>query len=139
MSDNGYNVITLIDTLTSVTHLWTNTGDALIGVVAKSVQYDEDGIDIHFFNSQLKNQQLNTAESLQDLFKTVSPWNGTPTATALKRVLEPYLLKLEGVYTAKREKPDGKHETPKPLNVVILTDGAPNPGESPERVIIVSD
>jgi len=105
----------------------------------KSIQYDEDGIDIYFFNSPIVKQQLNTTEGLKDLFKTVSPSNGTSAATALKRVVEPYLLKLEAAYAAKREKPDGTHQIVKPLNVVILTDGAPNPGESPERVIVVRD
>lgn len=132
---SAYVVLIII---TTVQYLWKSTRDALIGVVKKSIQYDEDGIDLHFFNSRVVKEGLNTAEGLKDLFVTVEPFNGTPTATALKRVLEPYLLKLEAAYGAKREKPDVKTETIKPLNVVVVTDGEPNPGYSPERVIVVS-
>lgn len=121
-----------------MTRLWKQVRDALIGVVEKSVKYDEDGIDLYFFNSKVIKENLNTASGIKSLFKQVQPYNTTPTATALKRVLEPYLKKVEAYYTAKKEKPDGNHTPVKPLNVLILTDGAPNPGEEPEGVIVVS-
>lgn len=121
-----------------MTYLWKQVRDALIGVVEKSVKYDEDGIDIYFFNSKIVKQNLNTASGIKSLFKEVQPRSTTPTATALKRVLEPYLKKLEEAHFVKKEKPDATHVPVKPLNVLILTDGAPNPGEEPEGVIVVS-
>lgn len=128
---------TLSNALAAVTYLWKKVRDALIGVVEKSVKYDEDGIDLYFFNSKVVRENLNTATGIKSLFKEVTPRSTTPTATALKRVLEPYLKKVEACHTAKKEKPDGNHAPVKPLNVVILTDGAPNTGEEPEGVIVV--
>lgn len=117
---------------------WKKTRDALIGVVEKSIQYDEDGIDLYFFNTPIIKKHLNSSESVREIFDAVKPFNGTPTAKVLKRVLYPYLLRLEAVHAAKVEKPDAKYEPVKPLNIVILTDGAPNTGEEPEAVIVVS-
>lgn len=116
---------------------WDETREALVGVVEKSVQYDEDGIDIYFFNSQVVVENLRTAQDVRSLFRRVEPRKSTPTARALKRVLEPYILKLEAAHAAKQAG-RGVGETIKPLNVVVLTDGAPDRNEEPEGVIVVS-
>ena len=98
---------------------WDETREALVGVVEKSVQYDEDGIDIYFFNSQVVVENLRTAQDVRGLFRRVDPRRSTPTARALKRVIDPYLAKLEA---ANRAKETGQALQPvKPLNVIILT------------------
>lgn len=123
---------------TSVGVDWKKVRDALIGVIEKSIQYDSDGIDIYFFNSPMVVNHLSTSSGVKDLFKRVRPEGGTPTSKALQEVIEPYLKELESAYKAKMEKPDATHKQIKPLNVVILTDGAPSPGFAPEAVIVVS-
>lgn len=118
---------------------WKKVRDALIGVIEKSVQYESDGIDIYFFNSPMVVNHLSTSSGVKELFKRVKPEGGsTPTSKALQNVVEPYLKDLESAYKAKMEKPDATHKHIKPLNVVILTDGAPSPGFAPETVIMVS-
>ena len=92
---------------------------SMVGVVEKSVQYDQDGIDIYFFNSQVVMEGVRTAQDIRSLFRRVEPRKSTPTARALKRVLDPYLVKLEAAHRAKET---GQPVQPvKPLNLVVLT------------------
>lgn len=92
---------------------------SMVGVVEKAVQYDSDGIDIYFFNSQVVEENVRTAADIRSLFRRVEPRRSTPTARALKRVLEPYLQKLEAAHRAKET---GQAAQPvKPLNLVVLT------------------
>lgn len=105
---------------------WDETASALVGVVEKATKYDEDGIDIYFFNSQVVVNGVRTASDVRNLFRRVDPRKSTPTARALKRVTEPYMQKLEA---------QGPRNV-KPLNLIILTDGAPDRNESPEGVIV---
>jgi hypothetical protein len=115
---------------------WDETREALVGVVEKAVQYDSDGVDLSFFNSTVVAENMTTAQDIRSLFRRVEPRRSTPTAKALKRVLEPYIAKLEAVHAAKER---GQAVEPiKPLNVVVLTDGAPDRNEEPEGVIVVS-
>lgn len=118
----------------TVEMFWDETREALVGVVEKSVQYDDDGIDIYFFNSPVVVEHLRTAQDVRSLFRRVEPRRSTPTAKALKRVIDPYLAKLEQADAAKL---NGRHEVVKPLNIVVLTDGAPDRNEEPEGVIVV--
>lgn len=116
---------------------WDETREALVGVVQKAVLYDSDGIDLYFFNSQVVVEGLKTAQDVRSLFNRVDPRRSTPTAKALKRVTDPYMAKLEAHHASKQQ---GRNDIQpiKPLNIVILTDGAPDRNESPEGVIVVS-
>lgn len=98
---------------------WDEVREALVSVVETSVKYDEDGIDVYFFNSPVVVNNVRSAQDVRSLFRRVDPRRSTPTAKALKRVLEPYLASLEQANSAKeRGQPV---QTVKPLNVVILT------------------
>lgn len=77
------------------------------------------GIDIYFFNSPVVVQNLRTAQDVRGLFRRVEPRRSTPTATALKKVVEPYLLKLEAAHRAKET--GGAVQTVKPLSIIVLT------------------
>ena len=92
---------------------------------------DSDGVDLYFFNSAKSYQSVTSAEAVQRVFREVEPRRSTPTASALKRITEPYMQRLE----AWKANPTA-HPKPKPLNLVCLTDGAPNRGEEPEAMII---
>lgn len=64
-------------------------------------------------------QNLRTAQDIRGLFRRVDPRRSTPTARALKRVLEPYLQKLEAAYAEKQR--SGQAAPVKPLSIVVLT------------------
>ncbi|CAH7670371.1 hypothetical protein PPACK8108_LOCUS5069 [Phakopsora pachyrhizi] len=125
-----YDTVILVDDSGSMEMFWDQTRDALIGVVQKAIQYDSDGIDIHFFNdtnNSLRN--CTSVQQVQDLFRRVEPRRSTPTASSIKRVLDPYLTQLHYSKT-------GAAPPVKPLNLVVLTDGAPDKGQEPEQVIV---
>lgn len=101
-------------------------------LAALSRRYDSDGIDLAFFNSPVRATSKSAQELLQ-LFRRVEPRKSTPSASALKRVLEPYMDEYQNWVA------EGKsvgQPRPKPLNLIILTDGAPDRGENPEDVIV---
>lgn len=50
----------------------------------------DDGVDIHFFNDRTTATSKSSAELLQ-LFRRVFPSKSTPSASALSRVLDPYV------------------------------------------------
>lgn len=129
-----YDTVFIVDDSESMEMFWDEVREALVSVVETSVKYDEDGIDVYFFNSPVVVNNVRSAQDVRSLFRRVDPRRSTPTAKALKRVLEPYLASLEQANSAKeRGQPV---QTVKPLNVVILTDGAPDRGEEPEGVIV---
>jgi len=108
---------------------WDETRDALIGVVETAVKYDDDGVDMSFFNSPVRVDNIRSAQAVRDVFRRVEPRRSTPTAKALRAVLEPYMAKLEASKTSGGPKP-------KPLNLICLTDGAPDREQDPEPVIV---
>lgn len=127
-----YDTAFLIDDSESMEMWWDDTAKALAAIVDIAASRDPDGVDVSFLNSTVKTTSRNASEIMQ-LFRRVEPRKSTPTATALKRVLEPYMDNyhnwvIEG-------KPSG-YPPPRPLNLIVLTDGAPNRGENPEAVIV---
>ncbi|KAI5480560.1 hypothetical protein MNV49_000256 [Pseudohyphozyma bogoriensis] len=122
----------LIDDSESMEMFWDELSSALQSVIAKAVQFDSDGVDIAFFNNLTK-ATSKSADELFRLFRRVEPRKSTPTASALKRVLEPYMSDLENW---KIEGQPTGYPRPKPLNLIVLTDGAPDKGEDPEPIIV---
>ncbi|TNY22142.1 hypothetical protein DMC30DRAFT_434142, partial [Rhodotorula diobovata] len=123
-----YDTVFLVDDSGSMEPMWeTELAPALAGAVRTAVQYDDDGVDLAFFNSSTTHTST-SADDILDVFRRVRPRSTTPTANAVKRVLEPYM-------TVRRRKAAGVPR-PKPLNLIILTDGAPDKGQSPEEVLV---
>lgn len=58
-------------------------------MVTEAVKWDQDGIDVYFFNNQRVANNVNNPQAIIDLFNSVRPYRSTPTATALKRITEP--------------------------------------------------
>jgi len=109
--------------------LWQQCRDALMGVVDVASNYDDDGVDVHFMNSSVVGKGLRSVDEVARLFRRVEPRGSTPTAAALARILTPYMDLLE------REKAAGRKV--KPLNLIVLTDGSPDPrGGDPTPVIV---
>ncbi|ORY84073.1 hypothetical protein BCR35DRAFT_303119 [Leucosporidium creatinivorum] len=128
-----YDTVFLIDDSESMEMFWVEElAPALAAVIGEAAKYDTDGVDLHFFNSPVRATSRSSTELLA-LFQKVWPSKSTPTASALRRVLDPYLDDLRN-WTI--EGKPGGYPRPKPMNLIVLTDGAPDRGEDPEEVIV---
>ncbi|GJN90517.1 hypothetical protein Rhopal_003528-T1 [Rhodotorula paludigena] len=129
-----YDTVFLVDDSGSMEPMWDSTvAPALAAVVETAVQYDEDGVDLCFFNARETAASTTSAQECLAVFRRVRPRSTTPTKDAVRRVLEPYLQSLE------QWQATGKAQglpRPKPLNLVILTDGAPDRNQNPEEVLV---
>lgn len=72
-----------------------------------------------FAHSVFPSSAYKTSNQVLSLFSTVKPGGGTPTGTRLEALLSAHIELLE------RAKASAGRGMPKPLNVVILTDGEP--------------
>ncbi|GAA5886094.1 hypothetical protein JCM6882_004262 [Rhodosporidiobolus microsporus] len=123
----------LVDDSGSMEMFWDEElAPALASVVRVAVAYDDDGIEICFFNSR-ERKTSRSADEILSVFHHVRPKYTTPTADAMKRVLEPYMQSFEDWHST--GKANGVSR-PKPLNLVVLTDGAPDKEQDPEGIIV---
>ncbi|KAJ7857298.1 hypothetical protein B0H14DRAFT_696505 [Mycena olivaceomarginata] len=106
--------------------LWKQAGKALQDLAAVASEYDTDGLEIHFFNSNVVAKRVKTAEEVEDVFNKVTPTNSTPMGLKLQSLLEPYLAALKA------------NPNLKSVNFIVITDGAPTDRAEtePERVIV---
>lgn len=121
---------------------WTDTRTALETIATIATKYDSDGIDVHFLNStQHDARNLRSAAEVRRLFDLVRPAGITPIAACLDRILRNYLDMYATARTALSSPPtspvgpgSGAAKYPKPLNIIVLTDGEPT--DDPESVIV---
>ncbi|KAF9021828.1 hypothetical protein BDZ89DRAFT_1042580 [Hymenopellis radicata] len=99
---------------------WEVASGALASLVKDAGRCDEDGIDIHFLNDHSVGRGLKDVDAAKEVIQGVFPKGGTPIGLKLNQILYPYLQELEGAKSLKRGDPD----RPKPLNIVVITDGA---------------
>jgi len=149
LRENQYDFLKTFDTVFVVDdsasmagEYWDQLGRALETIATIATKYDSDGIDIHFLNSsQHDSKHITSSDSVRDLFNSVQPAGVTPTGTCLDRILREYLDKYadaKAAYTPSTTGP-GPHPTiydslPKPLNILVLTDGEPT--DDPEGAIV---
>lgn len=107
---------------------WRETRDALMAIAPIITQYDDDGIDIYFFNypDHPSHHNVTSAAQVEAIFNKVQPRGGTPTGTKLNTIIKPYLREIEAKGI------DNK----KPLNIIVITDGVPS--DDPESVILAA-
>ncbi|BGP16424.1 hypothetical protein JCM10213_004020 [Rhodosporidiobolus nylandii] len=128
-----HDTVFLVDDSGSMQAVWDEQlAPALTGVVDTATRYDSDGVDICFFNSRERCTSRSSAEILP-VFRRVRPRYTTPTKDAVARVLDPYMREFEQWHSGGKAK---GVQRPKPLNLIILTDGAPDQGQNPEDVIV---
>jgi len=106
---------------------WKEVAQALSLMAPIITSHDSDGMDIYFLN-HLSNDKggpgiapggyrgIKRAATVSEIFRTVRPNYGTPTGTRIHHILKPYLAKAA-------EDAKAGIET-KPLNLIVLTDGA---------------
>ncbi|KAL8840445.1 MAG: hypothetical protein Q9170_001321 [Blastenia crenularia] len=123
----NYDTYFLVDDSGSMEPRWKTTARVLAAVVDIAVRYDDDGVDVKFFNKRIKKEErtnLNTTEKVMSLFaKNNPPRGGTLTADVLEEVLREYMSRY-------RRDPDIKG-----LNLIVLTDGEPDPEQDVEEVL----
>jgi len=124
-----YDVVFLIDDSGSMVDLWVEARDALMGIVKASIEFDEDGLDVYFLNSNKIGENLTREKDVVTLFKEVYPGGSTPTAERIDFLLHPYVSEVED---ARRN----RKTLPKPKVLICITDGRPNSSLDVENSIV---
>ncbi|TBU41457.1 hypothetical protein BD309DRAFT_898060 [Dichomitus squalens] len=125
-----YDTVIVVDDSSSMTKddRWSEARSALAALAEAAATYDADGIDVCFLNSQKEGKRMKSAAQVQRLFNSVSPHGLTPIGDKLDRLLRGYINELEN---AKRA---GREDSVKPINYIVLTDGAAT--DDPAEVIV---
>ena len=124
----GYDTRFLVDDSDSMDGpRWTTTQQVMAQIASIAVKYDNNGVDVRFFNAFIDNKErlnLDSAEKVMSLFENLEPYGDTPTADILTVELNEYLHDYK----------TNRHI--KGLNLIVITDGAPSPGQDVEGVIV---
>jgi len=127
-----YDTVFLLDDSTSMEGgSWEELKTAFGGLVEKTIKYDKDGLDIHFLNYKHSITAVNSVEAVEDVFKKVYASGSTPTGPRMRDILTPYVDSLD----AYKASPEGKTR-PKPMMLLIITDGEANDNEAVKEVIL---
>lgn len=101
---------------------WREVSDTLTSITPICTARDADGIDIWFLNHKSIFTNVNDVDAVESIFNSVTPSGSTPIGTRLYNMLNPYVQALQ------------RRETKKPLNIIVITDGAAT--DDPESVIV---
>jgi hypothetical protein len=107
---------------------WEQACAAVRGVVGQACKYDDDGVDVYFLNAKRDREGVRRPADVDRLFRGLRPNGTTPTGRTLEKILRDYMRRLEAA-TA-----EGRDDAVKPLNIIVITDGAPT--DDPESVIV---
>jgi Mg-chelatase subunit ChlD len=119
-----FDTVFLIDDSGSMAgRSWRETAQALQLIAPRCTKHDADGIDIYFLNApdNCEYRNIKSVADVQRVFSSVRPGGGTPTGTRLRKIIDPHLKQLEA------------HQEVKPLNIIVITDGAAS--DDPEATI----
>ncbi|KAI1270058.1 hypothetical protein F5Y18DRAFT_366949 [Xylariaceae sp. FL1019] len=104
---------------------------ALEALVPKLVEYDTDGIDLYWLNNGQNNgKNLKTEADVSLLFSNIKCQGMTPIGRVLKGILTEY---WETYRNNKKKKKDTK-----PINIIVITDGAASDFDVLETTIFQS-
>ena len=124
----GYDTRFLVDDSDSMDGLrWTTTKQVMAHIASIAVKYDKNGVDVRFFNNYAEDEDrlnLDSAEKVMSLFDNLEPEGSTPTADTLDEELNEYV----------HEYKNNRHI--KGLNLIVITDGEPSPGQDVESVVV---
>ncbi|KIR29410.1 hypothetical protein I307_01314 [Cryptococcus deuterogattii 99/473] len=123
-----FDTVFLVDDSSSMTkdQRWDQACQAIMEVADLASRYDDDGIDVYFLNNKRVGKELRSSDDVEELFTGLGPRGITPTGRRLEAILRDYMSRLEA----------SQHtgEEVKPMNLIVVTDGAPT--DDPESVII---
>ena len=124
----GYDTRFLVDDSDSMYGpRWTTTKQVMAHIASIAVRYDRNGVDVRFFNNYLEDKErlnLDSAEKVMSLFDNLEPDGATPTADFLDIELNEYIYEYK------------KNRHIKGLNLIVITDGEPSPGQDVEGVVV---
>lgn len=105
---------------------WEEVNNVLSEIVKICAKFDDNGIDVFFFNSSLvglfNGFDIKNPDEVMKLFEgreRAGIRGSTPTAEALDLIIAPYLSDYE-------RRVRNRQKLPKPRNIIVLTDGAAN-------------
>ncbi|KAJ4315705.1 hypothetical protein N0V84_008242 [Fusarium piperis] len=116
---------------------WRETRDALAAITPICTAHDPDGIDVYFLNHRSDNSgsgnqapggyyNIRDVRQVERLFSSVRPRGATPTGNRLQSILKPYIASLS-------HRSDSM-DTTKPVNIIVITDGAAS--DDPEAILV---
>lgn len=133
----NFDTVFLIDDSGSMTgRNWTEAREALASITDICTRYDRDGIDIYFLNHRSEHKgdksqadggyyNIDSSARVFQIFNSIAPRGLTPTGQRLRSIMKPYLEQLKQADDV---------ESVKPVNVIVITDGAPT--DEPEQDIV---
>lgn len=127
---NDFDTVFLIDDSGSMRgRLWKEVEAALQVIVPICTARDVDGVDFYFLNNEddRRFRNVTNPDVVAQIFQTVRPYALTPTGQRLNDVMKPYIKALQ---TCQEQ----GAELPKPLNIIVITDGKPS--DKPEDFIV---
>lgn len=117
---------------------WDVLTKALQYIAQIAATYDKDGVDISFLISEdLNTTNITTGQEVLDLLDQVdltAGSGGTYFEPVLAEILGPYVSKYEDFFEKKKK--GEKTTKPKPLNVIVLTDGMDDEEEATEELLV---
>ncbi|KAG6860507.1 hypothetical protein C0995_010331 [Termitomyces sp. Mi166 len=120
-----YDIILIVDDSGSMSGgCWEEAKKALQALAVEAAKYDEDGIKIHFLNSN-KTLTTRNPKDISSLFKRVKPAGLTPLGTKIGKLLNEY---MEEFTAAQSEL--------KPAIYIVITDGQASDGPKTEEAVI---
>jgi hypothetical protein len=108
-----------------------------IGSIA--AKYDEDGIDIYFLNTKAQHKNICTGEEILGILSGIDmtiEGKSTLIEPKLRPILENHVVKVKNYKLLQRECPDDAGDPPKPLNVIVITDGMADDADDVEDVLV---
>ncbi|KAF9870491.1 hypothetical protein CkaCkLH20_11981 [Colletotrichum karsti] len=127
---SSFDTIFVIDDSGSMSgRSWPEVQGVLRAITPICTSHDADGVDLYFLNHQSSGRAtegkasggyygIKRSETVEDIFTSVRPRGATPTGQRLHAILKPYLQLLD------KKKHD--IESVKPVNIIVVTDGAPS-------------
>ncbi|KAG1717436.1 uncharacterized protein EDB91DRAFT_1241218 [Suillus paluster] len=130
-----YDTVIIMDDSSSMAgSLWKEAKQALATLADVASKYDANGVDIHFLNHRGSLTGIKDSKVVHEEFANLQPRGPTPIGHRLDVILGDYFRDLDA---AKRREDAGDYfarKQIKPVNVIIITDGAPT--DDPESVIV---
>ncbi|KAJ3481466.1 hypothetical protein NLI96_g7639 [Meripilus lineatus] len=131
----GYDTVIIVDDSQSMSWYgrWAEARAALMAFAEIAVQYDQDGIEIRFFNSPRVESHIISADQVARLFDSVEPSGATPLGNSLDTCIRPYIKDWKSANGRIWSRFTSSQRSPKPRNFLVITDGCPT--DDPQDVI----
>lgn len=132
-----YDTVLVVDDSLSMKYenRWKEARSALAELASVAAKYDTDGLTIHFLNSPVVGRNIKSSRDVKRLFDDQTLTSGTPIGATLQRIALGHMKRIDEAKGYPKDG-DGASNVPlvKPLNLIVITDGAPT--DDLEAVIV---